>query len=38
LIVTRVTPEVGWFLALIGADRLLEIEAASLELPLTAAA
>ena len=25
LIITRVTPEVGWFLALIGVDRLLEI-------------
>jgi anti-sigma B factor antagonist len=25
LIVTRVTPEVGWFLGLIGMDRLLEI-------------
>jgi anti-anti-sigma factor len=38
LVITRVTPEVAWFLALIGADRLLEIEAASLEMPLTAAA
>jgi anti-anti-sigma factor len=41
LIITRVTPEVEWFLALIGIDRLLEIvddEAASLEQALIAAA
>jgi anti-anti-sigma factor len=41
LIITRVTPEVAWFLALIGMDRLLEIvddDAASAEPALIAAA
>jgi anti-sigma B factor antagonist len=41
LIITRVTSEVGWFLALIGIDRLLEIvddDAAGLEQALTASA
>ena len=41
LVITHVTPEVAWFFALIGVDRLLEIageDATSLQPALTAAA